>query len=90
MTEKIVNYARDTVDAAFGPVNRSWDVTPSATPFLVPTRAIMVSADDITVTGILKHDTVSHTTFGLKAGVMYPFEFSSITAVSAGTVKAYA
>ena len=91
MGEKRINYARGTEDAAYGPLNRSWDVTPSATAFEPHTRAIMVSDDDTTVTGIMKNDNESHTTFPLKAGVLYPFEFKIISAVSgSGTVKGYA
>ena len=53
------------------------------------TRMIMVSADATTITGILEGDTAPHTTFGLKAGVMYEFAFKTITAVTGGTAKGY-
>lgn len=53
------------------------------------TRFVMVSVDNTTITGVLEGDTASHTTFGLKAGVLYPIAFKTITAISGGAVKAY-
>jgi hypothetical protein len=83
------NYSNRSEFSATASVRRAWNVTPSPTEFKVPTRAIMVS-EETTVTGVLVSDTTSHTTFPLTPGVMYPLAFKSITAVSAGTVKAYA
>lgn len=82
------NYEKHSEFSAMAPVRRAIDVTPSATEFSTPSRAIMVS-EAATVTGILSGMDTSHTTHELQAGTMYPFSFKSITAVSAGTVKAY-
>lgn len=65
------------------------DVTPSANDLPLYTRCVMVSTDGATITGVLEGDTVSSTTFPLMTGLMYPFAFKKITAVSTGTVKGY-
>lgn len=69
---------------------KGFDVTPSSDELPVWTRFIMVTVDDMTVTGILEGDTTSHTTAPLKVGVPYPMAFKVISAVSAGAVKGYA
>lgn len=75
-------------DSFMGPARKGFDVTPHATN-PNQTRAIMVSTDNATVTGVLEADTAPHTTFPLKAGILYQFAFKTITAVSTGTVKGY-
>lgn len=84
------NYNRNSEFDAYAPIRKAFDITLSATPLSIPTRAIMVSTD-CTVTGILVGDTVSHTTFTLTAGVLYPLAFSVISAATASaTLKGYA
>lgn len=94
------NYQKGTEDAFFGPIKRAITITPTpvdsngytALNFgngIVETRAITVS-EDATVTGILSGQDTEFTTHTLKVGVLYPFVFKAITAVSAGTVKGYA
>lgn len=88
------NYQKDTEYTFFGPIRRAFDITPAVDALAIPTRAIMVS-EAATVTGYLvDHDSAEageeHTTHELVAGTLYPFAFSHITAVSAGTVKGYA
>ncbi len=83
------NYNRQSEYDAYAPIRTAFNITPSATELAIHTRAIMVSAD-ATVTGILAEDSTSHTTFILSAGVLYPFAFKVISAVSTGTVKGYA
>lgn len=85
------NYSRESEFAAYAPIRRSIAITPSATELPLHTRAIMVSVD-ATVTGILVGDVAtSHTTVTLKAGILYPFAFKVISAVTnSATVKGYA
>lgn len=83
------NYVKGSEYDASAPIRKAFDVTPAGTDLAIPTRAIMVSAD-CTVTGILAEDSSPHTTFPLSAGVLYPFCFKRISAVSASaTVKGY-
>lgn len=80
---------KDSITASAG---GGFDVTPHATEYLdAMTRGVMVSEDDTTITGYLEADPENeHTTFGLKAGLMHPFRFIRITAVSGtSTVKGY-
>lgn len=83
------NFTKGTEFSAYAPIRKAWDVTPSETLMEERTRAIMVS-EAATVTGILAGQSDSHTTFELQPGILYPFMFEVISAVSAGTVKAYA
>lgn len=83
------NYTKDTGTAAYAPVRYGFDVTPSPTPLSTYTTAIMVNTEGATVTGILAYSKKEFTTLPLSIGVMYPFSFEKITAVSAGNVKAY-
>lgn len=64
-------------------------VTPSASELPEISRFIMVSVDDVTVTGILADMTTSFTTVPLKAGQEYNLGFKVISAVSAGTVQVF-
>lgn len=77
--------------SSMAPIQGAFDVTPSASDLTYITRAIMVSSDDVQVTGYLEGDKDNiHQTFALKAGLLYPFAFKKITAVSnSGTIKAY-
>lgn len=89
MNDENYNYTRDTQFSALAPIRRSFDVTPGAGALQDVTRSVMVS-EDSTITGTLVGDDAEHTTFTLKAGTMYPFSFSHISAVSnSATVKAY-
>lgn len=90
MALDIYNYDRNTEYSFLAGCRRAFDITPSSDDLEVPTRAIMVSADDITVTGVFVGQTDSHTTFSLKSGTVYPFCFKKITSVSSGSVKGYA
>lgn len=95
------NYQKNTEDAFYGPIKFALDITPTPldsngeyTPLnfgrgISQTRAISVSAD-ATVTGIFAENTTEFTTHTLKAGVLYPFVFKAITAISTGTIKGYA
>ena len=66
------------------------DVTPSTTAFGQHLRAVTVSDDGATITGeLFGNEGVSFTTHGLAFGIMHPYWFTKITAVSAGTVKGY-
>lgn len=76
-------------DTILAPIRGGFDVTPGATDLAIPTRAIMVTTDDATVTGILVDQENPHTTAPLKTGVIYAFRFKRITTVSAGAVKGY-
>lgn len=78
-------------DSVVASVAIGFDVTPHATdPLPEITTGVMVSEDDVEITGYLEGDkSTPHTTFGLKAGVIHPFRFYRITAVSLGTVKGY-
>ena len=86
-TEKY-NYTEYTEFTAFSPPIAAYDITPSANDLAFTTIMIMVS-EAATITGILAGDTTSHTTQQLTPGIMYPFSFKKITAVSAGSVKGY-
>jgi hypothetical protein len=77
------------LDSAMAGASFGRDITPSATAFTQHTRFIMVDTDDVTVTGEFIGEATSHTTVPLKKGLIYPFFFSKITAVSGGTVKGY-
>lgn len=89
MTEKN-NYTKGSEFAAYGPARRAFDITPLEAELPTPTRAVMVS-DFCTITGILVGQEESHTTFELNPGIMYPFSFKIISAVSnSATVKGYA
>lgn len=89
MPEITYNYTNQSEYAAYAPIRKAYDVTPSSTTIL-KCRAIMVS-DQATVTGeLVSQPGISHTTFQLTPGVLYPISFMKITAVSSGTVKAYA
>jgi len=84
------NYNRQSEYDAYAPIRKAFDVSPSTSDLTIPTRAIMVSAE-CTVSGIMIGDTSSHTTNTLFPGMLYPFAFSRITAVSgSATVKGYA
>lgn len=73
-----------------GPAGGALDITPSGDLLEQMTRFIMVETDGATITGELKDQAgVSHTTFPLKAGTIWPFQFIKITAVSSGTIKGY-
>lgn len=88
MSENTYNYQKETEYAAYAPIRKAYNITPGTS--VINCRAIMVSAD-ATVTGeFAEQPGISHTTHTLKAGVLYPFCFRKITAVSTGTVKAYA
>lgn len=88
MTDNTYNYTKGTEYAAYAPIRKAVDVTPSPTT-IVNSRAIMVS-EFATVTGeLIEQPGTSHTTFSLTPGMLYPFCFKYITAVSSGTVKAY-
>lgn len=78
----------DDRNSFMGAAGSGRDIVPHATN-LNQTRAIMVSTDGTTITGILEKDTTAHTTFPLLAGVMYIFAFKTITAVTGGTAKGY-
>lgn len=84
-------YTKGSEFEASAPIRRAFDITLSSTPLALPTRYIMVSASG-TVTGEFVGDKgTSTTTFPLTAGVLYPFAFYKITAVSnAITIKGYA
>lgn len=79
----------DHRNSFLAPIRAAFNVTPAGTDLAVFTRAVMVDTDGATITGILEGDTVSHTTVPLKLGVLYPFAFKRISAVSSGTVKGY-
>ena len=97
-------YSSQSEKWSVAPITRAFDVSPTGvdsngdaagTDLPINTRAIMVSEDDMTVSGILVGqdlDTAAgiHTTHNLKAGILYPFAFRRITAVSTGSVKGYA
>ena len=90
------NYTKGTEYAAYAPLRRAFDITPveldsnnNPTLLSLETRAIMVTAE-CTVTGILANEETEHTTATLTPGILYPFAFKAITAVSAGSVKGYA
>lgn len=76
-------------DSVMAPLRGGFDVTPSGTALAINTRVVMVTEDDTTITGIMIDQDSSHTTGPLKAGVMYPFQFKVISAVSAGSAKGY-
>ena len=88
MTDKY-NYTKGTEFSAYAGARRGFDITPGTSDLPLSTRAIMVS-ETATVTGILSGDSAEHTTFELAPGVMHPFFFERITAVSAGSIKGYA
>ena len=78
------------LDSVLAPLRHSFTVAPSASEISEgPTRTVMVTVDDATITGIFIGDTTSSTTVPLKVGVPYPFMFKVISAVSAGSVKGY-
>lgn len=84
-------YSRETEFSAYAPARNGYDITPSATDQVESkhTRAVMVSAA-ATITGIFTGGTTSHTTFELQPGILYPFAFRRISAVSNGaSVKGY-
>ena len=83
------NYTKQTEYAAYAPLRRAFDITPSSNDLALATRVIMVS-EAATVTGVFVGQDSSHTTFNLTPGIPYPFCFKKITAVSAGSVKGYA
>lgn len=78
-------------DSVMSPAQVPQDITPHATDVLAnTTRFIMVSDDGATVTGYMEGDkTNPHTTMPLRAGLIYPFSFIRVTAVSSGTIKGY-
>lgn len=77
-------------DSVMAPAQHGADITPHATDLLANiTRFVMVTDDLATITGYLEGDDSAHTTVPLKAGVIYPFAFKRITAVSAGSIKGY-
>jgi len=84
-------YTKGSEFEASAPARRAFNVTIGATALAIPTRAIMVSAAG-TVTGEFVGDKgTSFTTFELQPGVLYPFMFYKITAVSNSiTIKGFA
>jgi hypothetical protein len=82
----------DNLTDATAPLQVGFDITPHATDELAQrTRVVMVSEDDVTITGYLAGDAdTAHTTGPLKAGIMYPMMFDRVTAVSSGSAKGYA
>lgn len=84
-------YTKGSEFEASAPIRRAYTVTLGNTELPLNTRAIMVSAVG-TVTGELVGDKGTlFTTFDLTPGVLYPFAFYKITAVSNSiTVKAFA
>lgn len=76
-------------NSVLAPLTGSFAVTPSGDDLTQTTRAIMVDTDDATITGKLLDDDAAHTTVTLKTGILYPFRFLTITAVSAGSVIGY-
>lgn len=89
MADNKYNYTSRSEYAAYAPIRKAYDITPSATT-IIATRAVMVTVA-ATITGELAEQPgTSHTTALLSPGIMYPFCFRKITAVSAGAVKAYA
>lgn len=84
-TKLFTNREDATTGAKFG-----FDVTPSATAFTQHTRAVTVSIDGATITGeLIDRPGVSFTTHPLAVGILHPYWFIKITAVSTGTVKGY-
>lgn len=79
----------DNRDSFLAPARHAFTITPSATELTNFTRAVMVTEEEATITGILEGDTVSHTTPPLKVGILYPFAFKVISAVSDGSVVGY-
>ena len=82
------NFTEDR--SALGSGDMGFDITTSGAELAQHTRFVMVSEDGVTITGILAGQDTAHTTFGLKAGIPYPFRFKVISAVSTGSVKGYA
>ena len=76
-------------DSALGSANGVFDITPAVGELDQSTRMVMVDTDGTTVTGTLIADSDENTTFALKAGIMYPFRFKEITAVTGGSAKGY-
>ena len=86
------NYTDNSQGSALAPAQRALDVVASANPLPFVTRGVMVS-DACTITGTFTkgQEGASHTTFELVPGMLYPFMFATITAISNGaSVKGYA
>lgn len=77
-------------NSVMAPAQLQEDITPSASELTNITRFVMVDTDDATLTGYFEGDeSTLKTTVPLKAGLIYPFAFTHITAISAGNVKGY-
>lgn len=85
----MVNYTKNSQFEAYSSYRYAYDVTPSEDLLPIKTTGVMITEEGATVTGVLIGDTSPHTTHPLKVGVIYPFMFKRITAVSSGAVKIF-